>query len=128
MNLPDINFWLALTFSSHFHHPAATAWMNSAGRQSCYFCRVTQLGFLRLLTNRKAFPVDAVSMNEAWRVYEELLNDERVSFAEEPIDIEVAWRAFTRHRSFSTNVWADACLAAFAVIRNNLRLRPYHVR
>lgn len=67
-------------------------------------------------------------MSEAWRVYEELLNDERVSFAEEPIDIEVAWRAFTRHRSFSTNVWADAYLAAFAVIRNNLRLRPHHVR
>jgi len=114
MNLPDINFWLALAFDSHVHHAAATSWMQTADKHSCCFCRLTQLGFLRLATNRKVYPNDALPMNEAWRVYAELFDDERVVFLEEPKDIDIAWKAFTQLRSFSTNVWADAYLAAFA--------------
>jgi uncharacterized protein len=114
MHLPDINFWLALVFQSHHHHGAAKQWMRGATRQSCCLCRVTQLGFLRLATNRKVFPVDALPMNEAWRAYDQLLTDDRVVFAEEPDDIETAWRSFTQSRSYSTNLWTDAYLAAFA--------------
>ena len=47
-------------------------------------------------------------------MYDELLSDERVAYAEEPDDIEVGWRNATRLRTFSTNVWSDAYLAAFA--------------
>ena len=39
MQLPDINFWLALAFQSHEHHASAKAWMQSAADQSCCFCR-----------------------------------------------------------------------------------------
>ena len=28
MHLPDINVWLALTFDSHAHHPAAKTWFD----------------------------------------------------------------------------------------------------
>jgi len=118
MILLDINFWLAISFDSHVHHQAAIAWMQSAAQESCCFCRVTQLGFLRIATNRKMYPLEALTMNEAWRVYEELINDERVAFAEEPKDIETAWRNFTQRRSFSTKIWADAYLAAFAKTAN----------
>lgn len=114
MHLPDINFWLALAFQSHVHHVSAKSWMQSAARQSCCFCRVTQSGFLRLATNRKVFPADALPMNEAWRVYDELLSDSRVVFAEEPEDVEVEWRTFTQRATYSTNVWTDAYLAALA--------------
>jgi toxin-antitoxin system PIN domain toxin len=114
MHLPDINFWLAIAFQSHVHHLSAKAWMQSAARQSCCFCRVTQMGFLRLSTNRRVFPLDALPMNEAWRIYDELLSDERVVFAEEPDDLEMAWRTVTQHQMTSTNVWSDAYLAAFA--------------
>ena len=114
MNLPDINVWLALYFDSHVHHAAAVTWMQSVGPHNCAFCRVTQLGFLRVATNRKVYPLDAISMIDAWRVYDDFLNNDRVVFADEPKDIDVAWRAFTQLRSFSTNVWADAYLAAFA--------------
>lgn len=114
MRLPDINFWLALAFQSHAHHVAAKTWMRSAPRQSCCFRRVTQMGFLRLSTNRKAFPSDALTMQDAWRVYDELLSDHRVVFVEEPDDLETVWRTLTQLRTFSTNVWTDAYLAAFA--------------
>lgn len=114
MHLPDINFWLALTFESHEHHESAKAWMASALAESCSFCRVTQMGFLRLSTNRKVFPLDALPLNEAWRAYDKLLSDERVAFAEEPEDLEASWRDATWRKTFSTNLWSDAYLAAFA--------------
>ncbi len=75
MQLPDINFWLALAFQSHEHHASAKAWMQSAAEQSCCFCRLTKQGFLRLATNRKIFPLKAVSMRDAWGVYDGLLSD-----------------------------------------------------
>ena len=88
--------------------------MQSAAEQCCCFCRLTQQGFLRLATNRKVFPLDAVSMRDAWSVYDGLLSDIHVAFSEEPEDIEIAWRSLTQSKLFSTNVWADAYLAAFA--------------
>ena len=115
MHLPDINFWLALGFQSHEHHASAKTWMQSASRQSCCFCRVTQMGFLRLSTNRRTFPHDALRMIEAWRAYDEMLADYRVVFAEEPDDVEVVWRSLTPSQMVSTNVWGDAYLAAFAI-------------
>ena len=114
MHLPDINFWLALAFQSHEHHASAKAWMQSAPEQSCCFCRLTQQGFLRLATNQKIFPLEAVSMRDAWGVYDGLLADIHVAFAEEPEDVEIAWRSLTQSTLFSTNAWADAYLAAFA--------------
>ena len=115
MHLPDINFWLALAFESHAHHGAAKAWMLSVTGQSCCFCRSTQLGFLRLSTNRKIFPQDARTMREARDLYDELLSDIRVVYAEEPQEMETTWRSLTPGRQYSTNVWADAYLAAFAL-------------
>ena len=54
-------------------------------------------------------------MREAWRLYDRLLSDVHVAFAEEPEDLEIAWRSMTQSSLFSTNVWADAYLAAFAL-------------
>lgn len=116
MLLPDVNVWLALTFDSHFHHPAAKSWFDGLSNDSvCYFCRLTQQGFLRLATNRSVFGKDAVTLPDAWQKYDLYLSDPRVSFAEEPAHIEIHWRTYTQSRSFSPKVWNDAYLAAFAL-------------
>jgi toxin-antitoxin system PIN domain toxin len=114
MFLPDVNFWLALGFQSHQHHGSAKAWMQSAPLRSCCMCRVTQMAFLRLATNPKVLPNDVLALPDAWRAYDEMISDERVVFAEEPAELELAWRSFTRRKAFSTNIWTDAYLAAFA--------------
>ena len=62
MHLPDVNLWLALVFDAHVHHPAAKAWWDGLADETCFFCRVTQQAFLRLATNPRVFPADAVSM------------------------------------------------------------------
>jgi uncharacterized protein len=115
MLLPDVNVWLALTFDSHVHHPAAKTWFDGLGDEVCFFCRLTQQGFLRLATNRSVFGMSAVTLPNAWQQYDTYMNDPRVSFAEEPPNLEQHWRIFTQKQSFSHRVWNDAYLAAFAL-------------
>jgi len=114
MHLPDINFWLALAFDSHKHHAPATEWFAGALPADCAFCRLTQQGVLRLATTPAVLGDKALTLVEAWQMYDALFADPRVVFAEEPEDIEARWRNYTRARSFSPKVWNDAYLAAFA--------------
>ena len=89
MFLPDVNLWLALAFDGHVHHlPAATWYRGLSG--PCFFYRVTQTGFLRLATNPKAFPDDAVSMSEAWDLYDAMLNDPKPPISEGSLVVKKA--------------------------------------
>ena len=113
MFLPDINVWLALAFRFHSHHAPANNWYEGSS-EPCCFCRFTQQGFLRLASNPAALKEEAVSLRDAWRLYDTILSDPRVVFAEEPAGMEMHWRKLTQRRSFSPKVWGDAYLAAFA--------------
>lgn len=115
MLLPDVNVWIALAFDTHAHHPAAEAWFRGLTAERCAFCRMTQQGFLRLATNPKVMKADAVTMPVAWQMYDRLLADPLIGFADEPPGLEPVWRGFTQTASFLTHVWNDAYLAAFAV-------------
>lgn len=112
--LPDVNVWVALSFSSHTHHSPANDWFKALTDESLRFCRMTQQGFLRLATNPKVFPKDAVSLSDAWKMYDSILTDPRIGFAVEPPGIEPQWRGYSQGGTFSPNVWNDAYLAAFA--------------
>jgi toxin-antitoxin system PIN domain toxin len=114
MLLPDVNVWLALTFDSHVHHPAAKSWFDGLTTELCFFCRMTQQGFLRLTTNAVVFGPHALTLAEAWQKYDTFRSDVRIGFADEPLTLEPVWRSLTQHRSFSPQVWNDAYLAAFA--------------
>jgi toxin-antitoxin system PIN domain toxin len=114
MHLPDVNIWLALAFASHKHHPSATTWFAAIGRADCAFCRLTQQAFLRLATTPRVLADAAVTLTDAWHMYDNLFSDPRVVFAEEPEGLESFWRGHTQRRSFSPKVWNDAYLAAFA--------------
>jgi uncharacterized protein len=115
--LPDINVWVALASDRHVHHDAAKNWFNGIDPGEAAFCRITQMGFLRLITNRHVMGVDVVAQREAWRIYQELSRDGRVVFFPEPSGIESAWRKLTQSHSASNHNWTDAYLASFASIR-----------
>lgn len=114
MHLLDVNVWLALAFESHQHHPRAAEWFALAQPGSCCFCRLTQQGFLRLATMPKIMSPQALTLTEAWQAYDDLYNDPRVVFADEPSGIESIWRSHTQQNRYSPKVWNDAYLAAFA--------------
>lgn len=113
---PDVNVWIALTYERHIHHPVARSWFEALNPDArLFFCRITQLGFLRLLTTEAVMGRDEVlSQTEAWRVYDRWLEDERISFLLEPATLEASFRALSRSRQPAPKDWADSYLAAFA--------------
>ena len=116
MNLLDINVWIALAFNQHQNYNSARTWFDGLpGERRCYFCRFTQLGFLRLSTNPKANPLQTQTLNQAWAVYDETLLDPRVGFLAEPEGLEGPWRQWSQLGTYSHHVWNDAYLAAFAL-------------
>ena len=51
ISLPDVNVWIALAAEGHVHHLPARKWFAAQPTASVAFCRITQMGLLRLLTN-----------------------------------------------------------------------------
>lgn len=90
------------------------SWLESIEAAEVAFCRVTQMGMLRLLTNQTVMGTEVLSSSRAWQVYRTMLADERVQFAPEPFSMEQEWRKLTSQSTPSPNVWTDAYLAAFA--------------
>jgi toxin-antitoxin system PIN domain toxin len=112
---PDINVWLALTFDAHVHHALARKWFEGLAPTSrLFFCRFTQLGFLRLLTAAAVMGASVRSQQRAWGDYDAWLEDDRVGFVDEPPTIESRFRSLTKSPQASPKDWADSYLAAFA--------------
>lgn len=115
-HFPDVNVWLALTHNRHVHHAIAASWFDSLGDESVFFCRFTQLGLLRLLTNQQVMGAEVMSQRSAWRAYRRWFEDQRVEFHREPEspDFERLFEELSTRPHPSTKLWADAYLAAFA--------------
>jgi len=112
---PDINVCVALTYEGHTHHSTAANWFATLSPDATLaFCRFTQLGLLRLLTTAAVMRDEVMTQPKAWAIYDHWLDDPRVEFLNEPIEIETRFRALTRLRQPATKDWADSYLAAFA--------------
>jgi toxin-antitoxin system PIN domain toxin len=112
--LVDVNVWLALSSDRHTHYTAAHQWFDTVEPGQAAFCRLTQLGYLRLLTNARVMGMDVLSPRQAWEIYDRLRQDVRVSFVPEPPDTEAAFRRLTARTSVAPATWTDAYLAALA--------------
>lgn len=114
---PDVNVWVALTYEGHTHHQAAKQWFDSLDAEArLFFCRITQLGLLRLLTTEAVMGRDVLSQIGAWDAYDRWLADGRVTFLPEPLSLEQAFRTMARVRRPAAKDWADSYLAAFASV------------
>jgi toxin-antitoxin system PIN domain toxin len=116
-DLLDINVWLALALSAHPHHRKALAVWPDFNRPA--FCRVTQLGLLRLLGNEAVMGDRALDMDGAWKTYECIRTDAEVRMLDEPVAIETEWKRLTKGRAWSPSSWTDSYLAAFASAGGN---------
>jgi toxin-antitoxin system PIN domain toxin len=113
MILVDVGVWLAAIWGRHVHYPVASAWLNRQA-DDLVFCRVTQMGLLRLLSNPAIMGNDSVDRSQAWRLFDELWSDERVLWADEPAELDAVWRAISARDDKSHKLWTDDYLAAFA--------------
>jgi uncharacterized protein len=118
LSFPDINAWLALLRADHIHRKSALRWWESNKSDVIAFCRLTQLGVLRLLTTAAVMNNKPLNMPEAWHVFDRLFEDDRVAVLPEPHLFEPGFRQFSALRSSSPKIWADAYLLAYAAGSN----------
>jgi toxin-antitoxin system PIN domain toxin len=91
-------------------------WFENLQGEEVAFCRITQMGFLRLLTNARVMGVDVITQGQAWDVYQTMMQDSRIVFFSEPAGVEAVWQQYTRRSHPAPNLWTDAYLFAFAKI------------
>jgi hypothetical protein len=114
---PDVNVWLALAVVEHFHHEAALRWWENCADE-IVFCRLTQMGLLRLLTTAATTDGHPLSMERAWQTYDLLVSDPRVRFQVEPASTEAAFRGRSTLPGPAPRLWMDFYLQAFADAAN----------
>ena len=113
---PDINVWLALVVARHVLNGPASAWWNQDQSDRIGFCRFTQLGLLRHLTNAATMKGAPLTNREAWKIFETLQADARVRFFPEWPALDSLLKAYSDLNQAATNVWGDAYLAAYAAV------------
>lgn len=114
LSFPDTNVWVALAYRDHVHRGRALAWWNGDNSVAIGFCRLTQLGLLRMITTERVMNGQPLTMPEAWVAYDRFFVDRRVAFWAEPDDLQGEFRKQASLKSASPKVWADAYLVAFA--------------
>src|SRR3954451_22149291 len=93
LSFPDVNVWLALAAPEHVHTVIARRWWEQeTGRIA--FSRITQLGFLRLMTTAAAMDGKPLSITAAWQVLDRFFEDDRAAFVPEPAEVEIRFREY----------------------------------
>ena len=112
----DINVWLALTWDKHPQHIPASRWYGAIDAAALLFCRLTMLGFLRLLTNRKVMGGSTTTLAGALELYDRWTRDPRVELAPEPRGAETLFRQAAAPHALqpATKAIADCYLVGFA--------------
>lgn len=113
MILVDVGVWLAAVWGRHSHYPVASNWLNQQS-EDLVFCRITQMGLLRLLSNPAIMGDDSLERSQAWRLFDQLWSDERVMWADEPDELDAVWRAISARDDKNHKLWTADYLAAFA--------------
>lgn len=114
MDVPDLNLWLALVDPDHEFHGRARRYWETESAPEIAFCRVTMLGFLRLLTNARVMHGAPLNSAEAWTAYHAFAALPEVCFLNDPPMAEQYFLEWTRTPDFSPNRWTDAWIAAVA--------------
>ena len=118
--LLDTNTWIALTVETHPHHSMAQRWYEAAPLTvgDLMFCRLTEMGFLRLVTQKQVMKqcgLVALSNDEAVEYLSRVYEDPAVVRVEEPPATRNLWLELAAGPHASPHVWTDAYLAAFAI-------------
>src|SRR5207249_5570617 len=83
LNFLDANVWLALLWSRHIHSEKARAWFERSSEEEFFFCRITQITVLRLLTTPMVMGNDVKTMSEAWALWDKVCADDRIALLTE---------------------------------------------
>jgi toxin-antitoxin system PIN domain toxin len=117
-SLPDVNVWIALAIDIHEHHSVARRWIEGKGSGELAFCRITEMGLLRLLTNPRVMDDAPLTASQACNIRDRLLDDPRVKSLGEPEGFEEKWRQTSRAGKVGPNFWTGAYLISLCASAN----------
>ena len=119
-DLLDVNVWLALAIEEHPHHPrAASYWARHSG-DARFFCRVSAMSVVRLLTHPRLMADKPLTLAKAWALYRSFATLPGVAMLDEPDGLDADLEALVTRRP-APRLFTDAYLAALAC-RSRLRL------
>ena len=114
---PDVNVWLALSDGKSPHNKVCWKWFRTISPDAhLFFCRVTQIGLLRLLSNQAVMGSETLTLEDAWRAYDFWTSDPRVELRTEPHGIDATFRDTAMHfgRQPASKMVGDCYLLAYA--------------
>lgn len=112
---PDLNVWVALSIRSHEHHQRAWTWYQSLRpAEELAFCRMSQLGLMRLLTTQSVAKHETLTQLQAWTTFDGWIRDGGATYVQEPFGIETEFRFYANRGTPSPKEWGDSYLLAFA--------------
>jgi toxin-antitoxin system PIN domain toxin len=120
-DLPDLNIWLALVVAEHPHHAVVRRYWDEAQPQlalgqSFWFCRMTMLGLVRLLSQPKVMGEGALPLHSAHATYRQMRATEGVAFLKdsEGMDATLPTLIGGEASPLPPRLWSDVWLAAAA--------------
>jgi toxin-antitoxin system PIN domain toxin len=119
-DLLDVNVWLALAIEEHPHHqPATSYWARRAGDLR-FFCRLSAMSLVRLLTHPRLMANKPLTLSKAWALYRDFAALPGVAMLGEPGGLDVDLGALVTSK-LPSRLFTDAYFAALAR-RTGLRL------
>ena len=109
-----MNVWVAIAHEAHIHHHHAREWFHQLDRNQVWFCRFTQMGLLRLLTNHNVMGDRARTQNGAWDIVDQFNRNGHVQYLDEPPGVTVVFRSLTQRNHRGNRSWSDAYIGAVA--------------
>lgn len=114
VDLYDVNVWISLILEDHPQHEKARKVLDFPDRPA--FCRITQLGVLRLLTNSKVMGKKTMKTTEAFLYLRKIEETLGVFWIHEQDHFESLWENHIKTWNISPSDWTDAYLATLAEV------------
>jgi toxin-antitoxin system PIN domain toxin len=112
-DLLDVNVWLALAVEEHPHHDAARSYWTTHAMRPRFFCRVSAMSLVRLLSHPRLMADRPLSLGKAWGVFEAFAALPGVAMLHEPQGVDATLGALVKDK-LPARLFTDAYFAALA--------------
>lgn len=114
-DLPDVNTWVALSYSNHLHHRRAKDYWDRTRADEIAFCGVALAGMLRILTQPAPMNDNPFSPAEAIQKFRDWMGLSEVRFIGDSHQVLTSVSEWAGRPFFTPTLWTDAWIAAVAL-------------
>ncbi len=112
-DLLDVNVWLALAIEEHPHHRTAASYWSGGHSAARWFCRLSAMSLVRLLTHPRLMANKPLTLTRAWALYRRFAALPGVAMLAEPEDLDSELEALAMPK-LPSRLFSDAYFAALA--------------